>query len=145
MTDEKIEVEETLLQKIERQRAERQADRKRQREEQRAIDMAALFELECTHGDSNVGHVELPWEPGLPTLAAVITPTKPLFKRYQDKIKNNPKDTSGPAEEIGEACNKYPDAEMRAKLYELRPGLRVELGVLALTLTTGRIADEGKG
>jgi hypothetical protein len=137
-------VELTPLQKAEAKRAARKVELKALYDAQRAIDIEALFEIETELGEANVSYVDVPHTPGMVTLSAVRCPAKLEFKRYQDRIKNNPKDTSGPAEELGSTCLVYPKGDARDALLAARPGLLVEQGVLAMTLSTGRIADEGK-
>ncbi len=149
MTDEvkpkEIALEETPLQASERRRTERRAERQKLHDAQRVIDLDAVSQLEDEYGLEAIKLVDVPFLPGSVTLAAVRRPSKPEFKRYQDTLKNNPKDTSTPCELVGKVSCVYPPKDAHEALFDRLPALPVEMGMAALTLVSGRIADEGKG
>jgi hypothetical protein len=136
------------LEAIEARRAERKAALDVQRKAQRVIDLAALDALEVEHGDSNVATVDVPYSPGLPTLAAVRCPKPPEVKRYRSRVKpdskGRPGDPVAAAEELAAVCVVYPDPDAYAALCEARPGIHVQLGVAAIQLAAGRADDAGK-
>jgi hypothetical protein len=142
MTDEK---ELTPLQKIEAKRAARKAEVQAAWDAQRAVDLEAVFEIETELGDGNVTYVDVPFEVGSVTLAAVRRPSTPEFKRYQDKVQNNPKSPVPATNELGAVCLKYPADDARKALLDARPGLLTDLGLEAIKLASGRAASEGKG
>ena len=133
---------------IEARRAERKAKLAAQREEQLAVDIEALDAAELQHGDSNVVRIDVPYTPGLPTLALARTPRPVEVKRYRDSVRpkgDKAPDAAAAAEQLAAVCRIYPDAETLAKMAEARPGLNVQLGVAAVGLAMGAEAAEGKG
>jgi hypothetical protein len=141
--------EKSPLELAEERRAERKAAANPARDAQRAIDLDTINELEITHGDSNVGVLNLPYSAGLPTIAAVRVPKPAEIKRYRVRItpkheKDRP-DTAAAAEELAAVCVIYPDAEAYAALCAARPALAVQLGSKAVDLATGKAEAEGKG
>jgi hypothetical protein len=117
---------------------------------QRAIDLEAVFELECQHGDSNVSTIDIPHTDGLPTLVAVKCPKPEYIKRYRDTVK--PKRDGSPggdaveaAETIASVCVVYPDPATYESVRAARGGVHVQAGLAALKLASGKAADEGKG
>jgi hypothetical protein len=138
------------LDAIEAQRAERKAKLAKQAEAQRAVDLVKIDALEVEHGDSNIKVIEVPFTPGLVTLAAVRAPSPPEVKRYRSRVKPNaktgePGDAVAAAEELASVCRVYPGEDEYAALLEARPGLHVQLGVAAIQLAAGRAEDAGKG
>ncbi len=135
------------LDQIEASRAKRKAALAVAQRDQRVHDLKAVDELELRLGDSNVALLEVPFTPGLPTLAAVRCPTSTEIKRYQDRIKPR-KDGSTEAikaaEELAGTCLVYPEAEVYAKLLEARPAIHVQLGAAAVQLAVGRAENEKK-
>lgn len=134
---------------IEAKRAARRAEIEAARDEQKAADLEAIFEIEAEHGDTNVSHIQVAHVPGLPVLIAVRCPTPAELKRYRARCKptsdGKMPDTVAAAEELAAACRVYPSAELYARIGEARPGAHVLAGFEALKLAGARAADEGKG
>jgi len=134
---------------MEARRAARKAAAQAARDAQRAIDLAAINDLEIEHGDSNVATLEIPHTDGLPTMLAVKCPPPAYVKRYRDECRarkdGTPGDAIAAAEKLADAMLIYPDAETYARVLEARAGVRVQLGVLAIGLAAGRAESEGKG
>jgi len=139
---------ETPAQKVARLEAERAARKKSKvsaADEQRAIDLEAINQLEIQLGDDNLAIVEVPHEPGCVTMVAARCPTSPETKRYRFRAKDKagkrndviPGDPIEAAEELAESALKYPDAEAFAKVCAARPGLKAQLGALTITLVLG--------
>jgi hypothetical protein len=134
------------LEEIEARRAARKEAQAKQRDEQRVVDLEAVDALEVQFGDSNVRYVDVPYTPGLPTLAAVRCPKPIEIKRYRATVAPDHKAfASKAAEDLGAICLVYPVGDDRDRLLEARPGLLVGLGIEALGMSTGRAQDEGKG
>jgi len=147
MADETPEL--SKLEAIEAKREARKAELAKKYNEQRAIDLEAIDELEIEHGDSNIRVVDVPFTPGLPTCFAGKCPSPDLVKRYRTRVspkKDGSTDASpmAAAQEVGAACRVYPDAETWAKLLAARPGIDVQLGLEVLRLAAGRAQEEGK-
>lgn len=134
---------------IEAKRAAKQAALQSKRDDQRATDLEALDALETEHGLARVSSVDVPYTPGLPTLAAVRCPTEAEIKRYRARVrprKDGTTDLQAAAEEMAESCLIYPaDAAVYAQMQAMVPGLHGQLGVEALGLAVGKAAAEGKG
>lgn len=137
----------STVEEIEKRRAERKEALEKQRAEQRAIDLEALDGFESTLGDSNVAYLDVPFTPGLPTLAIVRCPKSIEIKRYRATVAPDHKAFAAKAaEDLGAICLVYPEkGDLRDTLLESRPGLLVGLGMTALGLSTGKAQDEGKG
>ncbi len=125
----------------------------KQYEEQHAIDLAALDDLEVEHGDGNVKAIKIPFEPGLPTIVVVRKPKPPELNRYRTAVKpkanGKPGDAVEAAELLGTACLVYPPkdddtTDTRARLHEARHGLLSQAGVTAANMAYGTEVDEGK-
>lgn len=138
----------TAREKIEAKRAARKAELAKQEEAQAVVDLEALDALEVEHGDACVKSVDVPFTPGLTTIAIVRRPKTPEVKRYQDRIKPQASgqriDPIKASEEVGLACMVYPVGEQRDALLAALPGLPVLLGNTALAISTGKAAEEGK-
>jgi hypothetical protein len=136
------------LEEIEARRDKRKAELAELRDMQRAIDLEALDALEVEHGDSNVAYLEVSFTPGLPLLVAARCPKPAEIKRYQERLKPKANGKTGDpiaaAEEIAACCRVYPNAEVYKDLLEARPGVNVQVGLLALELATGKAHEEGK-
>ena len=139
------------LEEIRKKRAARQAELKAAWEEQRAIDLEAVFALEEQHGASNITIRDVEHTPGLPTLIAARCPDKNEIKRFRDRLKKSSRDNDGKSvdyegacEEIGACCRVYPDDETYKRLLDARPGIHVPLGAAAVALAGVREAAEGK-
>jgi len=108
---------------------------------QRATDLLAVDDLEQKHGDSNVAVVHVPYAAGLPTCAAVRTPSANEVSRYRFQCRPNKKgempDAISPAEDVADQCLLYPAADVCARLCAARPGLKLQLGLEALKLAQG--------
>ncbi len=68
---------------IESRRAARKADLETARLVQLAIDLEALDAAEIQYGDSNIGRLDIPFTPDLPTICLVRTPNPAEMKRYR--------------------------------------------------------------
>lgn len=145
MTEPKL----TPLQVVEAKRAARKASLEAQRDEQRAIDLEAVYNLETEHGDNGVAVLNVPYTPGLPTLCAARKPTAPEMKRYRDRCRPRKDgaqiDGVPPAEELAACCRVYPSDVVYADMLADRAGIHVQLGVEALKLAAGSAEAEGKG
>jgi hypothetical protein len=145
--------EQTPLQLAEARREARREVAAKARDEQKAHDLEALEPLEDEHGVHSISVLHVPHTVGLPTLAAVRTPSPPEMKRYQSRIKPHETrhgkpvtpDYAEAASELASVCLVYPDADTYERLCTARPGLAVQLGVAAVKLSTGQAEDEGKG
>lgn len=139
------------MEEIEARRAARKAEQDAAAADALAVDLEAIDALEVEHGDSNVKVLRAPFTPGLPTCVAVRTPKPAETKRYRTRVKPRPEnqkyqpDYVAAAEELADCCLIYPDAERYKALCEARPGLGVQVGLLALGLATGSEEAEGKG
>lgn len=117
---------------------------------QREIDLEAIDPLEIEHGDTNVAIVEVPFSPGLPTMAAARTPTDPEMKRYTHRVKiknatGEMPDFNAAYIEIASCTLIYPDAETFAKMVAARPALKFQLGLAAVKLAQAVEQASGKG
>lgn len=131
---------------IEARRAERKKNTESKQLVQKAVDMAALEQLEIEHGEDNLAILEIPqFTPDCVTLVVARCPTTPEIKRYRYRAsdrtgKRNETitgDRVAAAEELGESCLKYPSREEFDKVCDARPGLKAQLGALAVTLVVG--------
>jgi hypothetical protein len=138
------------LEQAQAKRAARKAAASADEDLARALDTEAIDSLEVQYGDSNVGVIQLPYTPGLPTCAAVRCPKPAEVKRFRDGVtpkheKDRP-DTAAAAELLAAISRVYPaDKEVYAKLCAARPGLAVQLGAKAMSLAIGKDESEGKG
>lgn len=142
---------ETPLERQERIRAERKEALQKQADEQRAIDLEKLNELEIEYGDTNVLMMNVPFTPGLPTLVAARTPNDPEVKRYRYRVNEgrkgqdiDPNAARRAAEELADVVRIYPSDEDYAALCKARPGIHAQLGQASLKLATAREEAEGK-
>lgn len=135
---------------IELARADRKAALEAKRQEQLAIDLEALDAIEIEQGDSNVTRINLPFTPGLQTLVAVRTPTPAETKRYRFRCKSKHEkdkpDLVGASEELAAEVCLYPKkGPERDALFAARPGLAVQVALIATKLAIGEEETEGKG
>lgn len=139
------------VEEIEARRSARKAALAEQERAQLAIDLAALDDLEVAHGDSNVARLDVPYTPGLPTMAVVRVPKPAEVKRYRARLKEKNPDPQAAADEIGASTRVYPPRppdetpDVFDAMCEARPGLVGQLGVAAMGLAVAREHDEGKG
>ena len=138
------------LDEIEARRAARKAELQAQADVQRAEDLEALDGLEQEHGDTSVCYVDVPYTPGLPTLAVARVPQPAELKRYRQTLKVKADDVdvnaaTDAAAQLGAVVCVYPEKEVFAKMCAARPDLKSQLGSRAVKLAQGRAADEGKG
>ncbi len=142
------------LDKIEARRAARKADLQAQADAQRATDMQALDDLEVEHGDTNVCRVDVPYTPGLPTMAVARLPKGIELKRYRSALKvDGQKVDVAAANEaaalLGKTVVVYPDPKteegkaMFSLMCEARPDLASQLGSRATKLASGKAEAEG--
>lgn len=150
MSEKTVEEETAEIEKI---RADRAAQTDKLRKAQRLIDMRALVELECQHGDTNIDKVPVPFVPGLPTMVIVRTANKAELSKYRHEAKPKKQDdaiTSRMAdagEVIADLENGpmiYPDRATFVKICEARPGVKASVGGAAVRLATSHEQDEGK-
>jgi hypothetical protein len=149
MSEDKKPAELTPLEAVELKRAERRAARQAEYDAQRVKDLEALTDLEDEHGSENIGHIDVPFSPGSPTLVAVKTPEKKYVKRYRETVKPNKDGShSGKSVEAAEtlaACVVvYPAKEVYESICEARAGVAVAAGMKALELVSARESSEGK-
>lgn len=138
------------LDEIQAQREAKRAAAKEAHNARKAIDLAAISELEDAHGVTNVAVYEVPFvSPDLPVLCAVRTPDDTEVKRYRATVKTQRDGSSGDSvkgsQDIGRVCLIYPDEKTFAELLKRRPGIDVPLGNEAVRLAMGRSESEGKG
>ncbi len=144
--------EPTDLEKVQERRAARKAGSNAKRDEQKAIDLKAIDELEEEYGDSCISVVEIGYNPvnPLPVLLAVRCPKPSEMKRYRDQIKPKKKDgvigdPMAAASALATVCLVYPEKDIYEKVKEARPGVHVQLGTEAVNLSVGTAESEGKG
>lgn len=136
---------------IEARRAERKSKLQAEADEQRAKDLEALDALEVEFGDTNIIKIDVPFTPGLPTLAAARTPRPEELKRYRQNLNVTPGEkldlagSGDAAAQLGRSVVKYPDVDTFKAMCAARPDLASQLGQLAVKLAQGKAADEGKG
>jgi len=136
-----------LLAKIEQERTERKELLNAARNQQRAVDMARLNELEIERGDGNIASVEVGrHSPGMVTMVVVRSLNKNELKRFRDRTKREGADTAAAAEEATGSTLLYPakDSEEWTTLLEAVPGIAVRAGVAAVQLSAGLEQTEGK-
>lgn len=137
------------LEEIEKQRAERKAKLQAQADDQRAVDVEALNACEEKHGDTSVCRVDVPYTPGLPTMAIARLPKPIELKRYREKLKVNGEKVdvqaaTEAAAELGGAVRIYPEKDVFDLMCAARPDLASQLGSRATKLAQGKAAEEGK-
>jgi hypothetical protein len=147
----------TFVQKLAERNAEREAAREAYEEaraEQRLADLDVLDGLISQHGeiDVDIRALDVALPPGMPTMIIAKCPDEYDVKEYRNKVKDRKDgrnrvtegDPAAAAELIADRCVLYPAGEVLAKLYALRPGVKQQIGVLAVNLTVGRKDAEGK-
>lgn len=154
--DKKKDPLEELLEK----RAKRKTEREDAERAQKLTDMLAIDAIECELGDSNVSVLEVDFTPGLPVCLAVRTPTETEIKKYrarlQKRTRDGQADPTAPVEAAHDLVDSvdaiggkgpllvYPDRATFEKMLEARPGIKVQLGVAAIALSTARAETQGK-
>jgi hypothetical protein len=133
------------LEQVEARRAARKASLAASREAQRAVDVAALDAAEAEYGDESVVAIDVPFSPGLPTLAVARCPKPVELKVYRARLREATPNPIKAAEELAANVVVYPSGDALAGLYAARPGLQVQLGVASLQLAIGREVEQGKG
>ena len=144
-----------FLARVESARDARRAVVKAAHDMQRAIDLAAIDEIEAELGDSAVALLELPFVEGMPCLLAVRCPSKMEVKRYREtnKIKKGEVDAKlavDSAEQLGRVCLVYPKKEADGScpaydaILEVRPSVASQLGLEALKIGQGRAVEDAK-
>lgn len=116
-------------------------------DEQRAIDLEAVDDLEIEHGDNAIASVDIPYRPGEPTLVCVRAPNVAEMKRYRARVKPRKGGEVAAveaAEELARSVMVYPGPEMRETLTQRIPMLEANAGVKALQLAGAISEDEGK-
>jgi hypothetical protein len=143
------------------QLAQREAERDAKREafeearaSQRLDDLDALDALILEHGEVDVDicvlDVSLPV--GMPTMIVAKCPGDYEVKQYRHTVKDRKDgrnrviegDAAAGAELIADTCVVYPKGDTLEKLYAARPGVKQQIGVLAVNLTCGRKEATGK-
>jgi hypothetical protein len=133
--------------KIKRERAKRKEALAEARDSQRAIDLAALNDIEVERGDGNVAAVEVSrYSPGLVTLVVVRALTRPELKRFRDRVRGENADNAAAAEEAGLSALLYPspDSEDWTRLFDAVTGILTRAGVEAVRLAAGTEREQGK-
>lgn len=144
---------ETMADKLAAREAKREAKRAATHEKwsaQKLLDLDAIEPLEETHGSTNIAILDVPYTDGLPACCACRTPEEPEMKRYRASVK--PKKDGEPltnnmtsaAEELAHVVLAYPSREVFAEMCAARPGIKAQLGGLAVKLAVGQAAAEGK-
>jgi len=135
------------LDEIESERAARKEALAKQRNEQRAVDVARLNELEIEHGDESVTAVKIGrYLPGIATLAVVRCLKSSELKRYRDRVKGENADNARAAEEAGMSALLYPEkgSDLWKATLDAIPGIPARLGTAAVFLAAGVEQAEGK-
>jgi hypothetical protein len=144
------------LEEISAERAARKAKLQEQADAQRLIDMQALNDAELELGDTNVCYVDVPFTPGLPTLAIARKPKPIELKRYREGLRITPGEKldlaagNEAAATLGAVVVHYPkkDADGKnpvfAAMCEARPDLAATLGQSSVKLAQARAAEESK-
>lgn len=135
---------------IQARREARRAARAKQFDEQFALDLEALDELEQLHGEQAVATVKIDpgrWEPGLPTLVAVHVPDAAFgrFRTMVRKAKGNGEAVGAASDMLGDVSVAYPAADVYKAMRAKYEGIHDSVSVVAARLAEGKAADEGKG
>lgn len=131
---------------IEAARAARKEALAAKRDEQYAIDIAALDALEIEHGDDSVVRVDVGrFIVGLPTMVVARATSKIELKRFRDRTKGERADHVAAVEEAAECAVLYPARDVWKSLCDAVPGLAARVGVAAVQLSAGIETAEGKG
>ncbi len=138
------------LEQIEAERKARKEALQAQADAQREVDLEALNAAEIERGDTSVCYIDVPYTPGLPTMAVARMPNPAELKRYRAGLKVVPGEKldigsgNDAAATLGGAVCIYPDQDLFAKMCEARPDLKSQLGSRAVKLAQGKAADEEK-
>jgi hypothetical protein len=152
-TPENPKAPETMAEKLAAREAERAARRAEIHEKwsaQKLLDLDKIEAIESAHGDTNIAILDVLYTEGLPACCACRTPEEPEMKRYRSSVK--PKKDGEPltnnmtsaAEELAHVVLVYPEREVFAEMCAARPGIKAQLGGLAVKLAVGRAETEGK-
>ncbi len=133
---------------IEARRAARKADLQAQADTQRAIDLEALDAAEVKHGDTSVCYVDVPYTPGLPTMAIARLPKPVELKMYRSRLKVNGEKVDlvaaqQAAADLGALVLEYPSKEVFAEMCTARPDLQAQLGSRSTKLAQGKAVESG--
>jgi hypothetical protein len=138
------------LKAIEEKRAALQAKVASAEDEQLAIDLEAIFELEQTQ---RVGLVKMAFvEAGTPVRAAVRAARPAEVKRFRARVKSDKhgkidaQAANDAANELGITCQLYPEPKSEAdeRMRETHAQADAALGLLALKLAGAEEVEEGK-
>lgn len=138
------------IEEIEAKRADRKAKLQAEADEQRAKDLEALDALELEHGDTSVCHIDVPYTPGLPTMAIARMPKADELKRYRAGLKVTPGEkldlgaSNESAAQLGRTVRLYPDEAVFKEMCAARPDLASQLGTRATKLAQGKAAEDSK-
>ncbi len=147
----------SAVEKLAAREAAREAKRaefEEQRAAQRLLDLDALDALILEHGEVDVDLVTLDvaLPAGQPTMIVAKCPGEYEVKQYRHvaqprkdgRNREIPGDPGAAADLIAETCVLYPTGDALAKLYAARPGVKHQIGVMAVNLTVGRKEAVGK-
>jgi hypothetical protein len=140
-----------LLAEREAKRAEARDVVKEKWSVQKLLDLDAIEPLEAEHGPTNIAILDVEFTDGLPACCACRTPEDSEMKRYRHSVKPKKQDEhitanmSSAAEELAHVTLVYPTREVFAEMCKARPGIKAQLGALAVRLGTGKAEAEGKG
>jgi hypothetical protein len=136
---------EQAIAKINTARAARKAANQAVWDDQRALDLAALSDIEAERGDDNVASVAVSrYQPGLPTLVVVRALTGAELRCFRDQTKGEKADLNRVTELVGSESRLYPDQAAWESLLEAIPGLAMRAGVASIRLAAGLEQLEGK-
>lgn len=140
--------------KLEQRNAQREERKQATRDAwslQKVKDLDIIEEIESRLGDTNVSILDVEYTAGLPACCACRTPTEVEMKRYRHSAKPKRQDepltthAATAAEELAAVVLVFPEPAVFAEMCAARPGIKAQLGTLALRLATGRAEAEGKG
>jgi hypothetical protein len=140
-------------------REKRKTDFEAEGRKQTLTDMLAIDEAEQMQGDNKIAVLEFDYIRGLPTRIAVRAPTDAEIKRYRSRVQKRDRhgnaDPAAPIDAAHELVDSvdatagpllvYPAADVLAKMIAERPGMKVQIGVTAIGLSTVRAEAAGKG
>lgn len=128
--------------------AERRKLAKEKQDAQFAIDLEAYDDLCVELGDSCVVKTDVErYVDGLPTLVVHRLPTPAEAKRFQQRtvgVNGKPGDQVGAANELAEACLKYPERDVYKKICEHFTQINIAASNACIKASEGKAVDEGK-
>jgi hypothetical protein len=140
-------------------REKRKTDFEAEGRKQTLTDMLAIDEAEQMQGDNKIAVLEFDYIRGLPTRIAVRAPTDAEIKRYRSRVqkrdatatqiplrRSTPRTSSLTRSMRRPArCSSTRLPTCSPKMIAERPGMKVQIGVTAIGLSTVRAEAAGKG